>query len=147
MKAVVQRVKKAKVIVDGRTVSEIGNGLLVLLAVSHSDDLQVFKWMANKLVNLRIFADEEYKMNKSALDIKADIMMISNFTVYGDVRKGFRPNFMKSAPADISEPIYTQMVNFMRANYDLKIADGKFGAMMDIELINDGPVTVILEKD
>ena len=147
MKAVVQRVKKAKVTIEGKTASEIGKGLLVLLAVSHSDDLSIIEWMSNKIVNLRVFPDCEDKMNKSVLDTRGDIMMISNFTVYGDVRKGFRPNFMKSAQANIAEPLYSQMVNYMKEMYPINITDGQFGAMMDIELINDGPVTVIIEKE
>ena len=147
MKAVVQRVKKAKVAIDGVTSSEIGNGILVLVAIAQNDDISVIKWMSNKLVNLRIFPDNELKMNRSVLDIKGEILMISNFTVYGDVRKGFRPNFMKSAGADLSEPLYSQMISYMRKTYPLNVADGKFGAMMDIELINAGPVTVIIEKE
>ncbi len=147
MKAVIQKVKKAKVTIEGKTTSEIGAGLLVLLAVSSTDDISVIKWMANKIVNLRIFPDNQDKMNLSALNTGADIMIISNFTVYGDVHKGFRPNFMKSAPASVSEPIYNQMVNYLKENSSLKIEEGKFGAMMDIELINEGPVTVIIEKE
>ena len=147
MKAVVQKVKNAKVKIEGQTVSEIEKGLLVLLAVSQTDDFSIIKWMANKIVNLRVFPDDEGKMNRSVLDMNGEIMMISNFTVYGDVHKGFRPNFMKSAPAEVSEPIYSQLLSYLRENYPLKIADGKFGALMEIELVNDGPVTVIIEKE
>jgi len=147
MKAVVQKVKIAKVKVDDQIVSEIGRGLLVLVAISNTDNIDIIKWMANKIVNLRVFPDNDDKMNKSVLEINGEIMMISNFTVYGDLRKGFRPNFMKSAPANISKPLYLQLISLLRKNYPLRIEDGEFGAMMDVELVNDGPVTIILEKE
>ncbi|MDQ1265453.1 MAG: D-aminoacyl-tRNA deacylase [Bacteroidota bacterium] len=147
MKAVVQRVAKAKVTIEGRIAGEIGEGLLVLLAMAESDTKDEMKWMANKLVNLRVFPDEEDKMNRSVLDIGGGIMLISNFTIYGDLRKGFRPNFMKAAPPDIAEPLYNDMLEYMRSEFPIRIAAGEFGAMMDIELINSGPVTVIIEKE
>lgn len=147
MRAVIQKVKFAKVRVDGLIISEISAGLLVLLAISENDDFSTIKWMANKIINLRIFPDSYDKMNKSVLDINGEIMIISNFTVYGDVRKGFRPNFMKSASADISKPLYYQLVEYLKNIYPNRVADGVFGAMMEIELVNDGPVTVILEKE
>ncbi|ROL61322.1 D-tyrosyl-tRNA(Tyr) deacylase [Bacteroidetes/Chlorobi group bacterium ChocPot_Mid] len=147
MRAVIQKVKFAKVRVDDIIISEISTGLLVLLAVAENDDFSVIKWIANKIINLRIFPDSDDRMNKSVLDINGEIMIISNFTVYGDVHKGFRPNFMKSASADISKPMYLQLVNYLKDIFPNKVADGIFGAMMDIELVNDGPVTVIIEKE
>lgn len=147
MRAVVQKVKFAKVRVDGGIVSEIRNGLLILLAIAETDDISVIKWMTNKIINLRIFPDLKAKMNKSVLDANGEIMVISNFTVYGDVHKGFRPNFMKSASADISEPLYYQMISYMKSIFPNKVADGIFGAMMEIELVNDGPVTIIIDKE
>jgi D-aminoacyl-tRNA deacylase len=147
MRAVIQRVKKAIVKVDGVITGEIGDGLLAMIAIKVDDNLEEIKWFANKLVNLRVFSDVDGKMNLSVLDINGGILLISNFTVYGDVKKGFRPNFMKSASANISEPIYKNLVDFMRKNYPIKIANGIFGAMMDVDLINDGPVTLIIERE
>ena len=147
MKAVVQKVSKAKVDVDGKTIAKIDRGLLVLLAITHSDDMNVVEWMGNKIANLRIFPDPDGKMNLSALDTGAEVLLVSNFTVYGDTQKGYRPSFSKAAPPDISEQIYNVMIKYMRRNFPLTIQYGEFGAMMDVELINDGPVTVILEKE
>jgi len=147
MKAVVQKVSKANVAIDGKIFNEIKTGLLVLLAINNFDTEKEIEWMAHKLVNLRIFPDNEGKMNKSILDINGEILVISNFTIYGDVKKGFRPNFMKSAPADFSKPMYEKFIKFMQNKYPLKIVGGIFGAMMDINLTNSGPVTIILEKE
>lgn len=147
MRAVVQRVKKAIVKIDGNITGSIESGLLVFLALNSDDNMRVIEWMSNKLVNLRVFADDDGKMNKSVLDIGGGILMISNFTLYGDVSRGFRPSFIKSASPDISKPIYQKMVEYLRSNYALKIEDGEFGEMMDIELINDGPVTIIIDKE
>jgi len=147
MKAVVQRVSRANVVVDGQIINEIKNGLVVFVAINNNDSEKEIEWIANKLVNLRIFPDQENKMNKSISDIQGEILIISNFTIYGDVKKGFRPNFMKSAPADYSQPMYEKFIRFMQEKYPLKIVGGIFGAMMDINLTNTGPVTIILEKD
>ncbi|MCL5991713.1 MAG: D-aminoacyl-tRNA deacylase [Bacteroidetes bacterium] len=147
MRTVVQRVNRASVTIDGKVTGEIGKGLLVFLAISNSDNSEIMRWMCNKLVNLRIFPDEEGKMNKSVLDTGGGILLISNFTLYGDASKGFRPSFIKSAPPEISKPLYESMVLYLKENYPLHIASGEFGAMMDIELVNDGPVTIIIEKE
>lgn len=147
MKAVVQRVKKANVKVDEKIIGSIESGLLVFLAVNSNDDMSVIEWMCNKLVNLRVFPDVQRKMNKSVLDIDGEILIISNFTLYGDVARGFRPSFIKSAPPEISKPIYYKMIKYMKEKYPIKVEEGEFGAMMDIELINDGPVTVIIDKE
>ena len=147
MRAIVQRVREAKVIIKGKTVGEIGQGLLVLIGIMESDDNKIMEWMCNKLVNLRVFRDDDGNKNKSVLDINGGILVVSNFTVYGSVKKGFRPNYMKSAPVEISEPLYNRMMEYLREKYPLKIADGEFGAMMDIELINDGPVTILIDKE
>lgn len=146
MKVVVQRVKKASVKINGQIKGEISAGLLVFVAFKEDDGIEQIKWFANKLANLRIFNDEEGKMNKSALDVNGEMLIISNFTLYGDVQRGFRPSFTDSAPANIAEPLYDEFVKYLKENYPLKIEDGVFGAMMDIELINDGPVTIIIEK-
>jgi D-tyrosyl-tRNA(Tyr) deacylase len=147
MKAVIQRVSRAKVDIDGKTVGSINAGLLVLVAICETDGIKEIEWMSNKIVNLRVFPDDEDKMNRSVIDINGGILFISNFTVYGDVKKGFRPNFMKSASAEISEPLYKQMLDYMRSKYSITIEAGEFGAMMNIELVNDGPVTIIIEKE
>ncbi|MCX6156213.1 MAG: D-aminoacyl-tRNA deacylase [Candidatus Kapabacteria bacterium] len=147
MKAVVQRVKRAKVAVDGDIIGEIGFGLLVLIGIKEGDNNETIRWMSNKLVNLRIFPDDDDKMNLSVSDVGGGILVISNFTVYGDVNKGFRPNFMAAAAPEISEPIYNELLNYLRNNYNLKIEAGKFGAMMEIELVNDGPVTIVIVND
>ena len=146
MKAVVQRVKSANVKVDNIILGEIKNGLLILIAIANSDDINTIKWFANKLINLRIFPDENDKMNHSVNDIKGELLLISNFTIYGNVHKGFRPNFMESATPIFAEQIFNKLYDFLTENYKLKIEKGRFGAMMDIELINDGPVTIIIER-
>ena len=147
MRAVVQRVSSASITIDGKVKGEIGKGLLVFVAVSHNDNTDIMKWICNKLVNLRIFSDEEGKMNKSVLDTGGGILLISNFTLYGDANKGFRPSFIKSAPPEISKPLYESMVLHLKENYPIQIASGEFAAMMDIKLVNDGPVTIIIEKE
>jgi D-tyrosyl-tRNA(Tyr) deacylase len=148
MRAVVQKVSSASVTVDGVISGEIGFGLLVLLGINHTDNHQTVNWMAKKLANLRIFPDDQGKMNKSVLEIDAGgILIISNFTVYGHVSNGFRPSFSEAARPDIAEPRYNQLVDELSQNYPLRIATGKFGAMMKVSLTNEGPVTLIIEKD
>ena len=146
MKAVIQRVSQAKVEINSVLKSEMGERLLALIAVSSDDTIEKIKWFANKLVNLRIFPDEQDKINKSVADIGGSLMLISNFTVYGDTNKGFRPNFSNAAPPQEAEKIFRQLVDYFKKNYNIPILEGEFGAMMDISLINAGPVTVIVEK-
>ncbi len=146
MRAVIQRVKNSVLRINGIKFSSIDQGLLVLLGIASTDNNETIRWMANKIAHLRIFPDENEKMNLSVLDIKGDIMIISNFTLYGDVQRGFRPSFTDAAPPNIAEKIYLQFLDYMRNNYNIKIAQGIFGAMMDIEFINYGPVTIIIEK-
>ncbi len=147
MKAVIQRVSRASVEIGGAIKSSIREGLLVLVAVSGTDGEETMKWMCNKLVNLRVFPDSEGKMNLSVLETGGAIMLISNFTLYGELKKGFRPNFMKAGRPEASELLYNRMVDFLRDNYPVRIETGEFGAMMSIEMTNDGPVTIILDKD
>jgi D-aminoacyl-tRNA deacylase len=146
MRAVVQRVSKASVKIDAKICGEIHTGLVVLIAVSETDSGETIKWMCNKIVNLRVFPDEDNKMNLSVQDVNGEILLISNFTLYGDTRKGFRPSFTDSAPPSVAEPLYNEMIQYLKKNYSVKIATGEFGAKMDIELINDGPVTLIIDK-
>lgn len=146
MRAVVQRVHSAKVTVDGTVVGEIQSGLCVLLGIHTTDTTAQADWMIHKLVNLRIFADDDDKMNKSLLDINGGLLLVSQFTLYGDAQKGFRPSFIDAARPEIAEPLYNYMVEKLRNDYTLLIQTGKFGAMMDVSLTNTGPVTLLLEK-
>jgi D-tyrosyl-tRNA(Tyr) deacylase len=139
MKAVVQRVTRAQVDVDGSTVGEIGNGLLVLLGVTHDDTADVAQRLAAKIWNLRILRDE-----KSASDVDAGILVVSQFTLYGDARKGRRPTWTAAAPGPIAEPLYDEFCAALRA-LGATVAEGVFGADMEILLTNDGPTTLILE--
>ncbi|MCX7908120.1 MAG: D-aminoacyl-tRNA deacylase [Ignavibacteria bacterium] len=147
MRAVIQRVKKASVrIINTGEIRSIGKGLVVFLAFKQNDSLQEIKWFTNKILNLRIFSDENGKMNLSVQDINGEIMLVSNFTLYGDVSKGFRPNFMYSAEPSIANKIYKDFIEHFRSSSSLYVVTGEFREMMDIELINDGPVTIILDK-
>ena len=146
MKAVVQRVKQASVKIDGEIVGEISAGILLLIAFSANDNDETITWFANKLMNLRIFNDENEKLNLSLLDTNGELLIVSNFTIYGETRKGFRPSFTESASPQAAEEIYERFIQYIKANYSTKVQTGQFGAMMDVSLINDGPVTLIVEK-
>lgn len=145
MRAVIQRVTRASVSIDGEIVGAIDAGLVILLGVKHGDTEADAKFLAEKCANLRIFADEEGKFNRSALDVSSEFLAISQFTLYGDARKGRRPSFIEAAPPEISEPLYLKFVEYLKET-GLKVATGKFGAMMLVEILNDGPVTLILES-
>jgi D-tyrosyl-tRNA(Tyr) deacylase len=145
MRAVVQRVTKGSVTVDGEVAGSIGQGLVVLVGVTHDDGDDEARFLANKIANLRIFADDEGKFNLSALDVGAAALVVSQFTLYGDARKGRRPSFVKAAPPEIAEPLIERFVSFLEAE-GLPVETGVFGAMMLVEILNDGPVTIILEK-
>ena len=145
MKAVVQRVKKAKVTVKGRVTGQIGTGILVLLGVKRGDTEQEMEWIADKCINLRIFEDESGRFNFSLLDIKGEILVVSQFTLLGDCRRGRRPSFTDAAQGEEAEEIYNKFVSFLKSK-GLDVKTGKFGAHMDVELINDGPVTLIVER-
>lgn len=146
MKAVVQRVKQASVTIDGNLAGEIKSGLAVLIAFAENDNTETIKWFANKLMNQRIFNDENDKLNLSLLDTKGELLVVSNFTVYGDTRKGFRPSFIASASPARAEEIYNEFVQYLKDNYEVNVQNGEFGADMDVALVNDGPVTIIIEK-
>lgn len=146
MRAVVQRAKKASVTVDGKIIGTIKKGIVVLLGVQASDDQSAIQWMADKIINLRIFEDENNKMNLSLKDTGGEMLIVSQFTLYGDCRKGRRPGYSKAAPPAIAEKIYEKFVNEVRKN-NIGVATGQFQAMMDVELINDGPVTLMLDSD
>jgi len=145
MRAVIQRVKNAEVKIDGKIVGKIGKGLLVLLAVHQDDTEDKIEKMAAKIINLRIFADEEDKMNLSVKDVGGEILVVSQFTLYGDISKGNRPSFIESAKPDKVVPYYEKFVEKIKTS-GLKTATGKFGAMMEVSLTNDGPVTIVVES-
>jgi D-tyrosyl-tRNA(Tyr) deacylase len=146
MKAVVQRVTRGEVRVDGKIIGEIGRGLLVLLGIGKADTEADADWMINKLLNLRIFPDDADKMNRSVTDIGGEILVVSQFTLYGDVRKGTRPSFSDAMPPADAEKFYNNFMVKLRKATALRIAEGRFAAMMDVELVYDGPVTIILES-
>lgn len=145
MKALIQRVKSASVTIDGEMYSKIGKGLLVFLGVEKDDTVENGEKLSQKVLNLRIFEDENDKMNLSVNDVKGEILVVSQFTLCGDCKKGTRPSFDKAAHPDIAVKLYEDFVEKIRAS-GLKTETGKFRAMMDIELINDGPVTFMVEK-
>jgi len=145
MRVVVQRVRRARVTVGDEVVGEIGQGLLILLGVTHDDTIDDARWLAEKTVGLRIFADAEGKMNRSVVDVGGGVLVVSQFTLYGDCSKGKRPSFITAAPPEIAIPLYEGFVDAVRA-LGVPVATGRFGAMMDVELVNDGPVTLIVES-
>lgn len=145
MRALIQRVKRASVVIDGDKVGSIGAGLLVLLGVRCGDDEAAAEWLAEKCVNLRIFEDGEGKMNRSLLDVGGGVLVVSQFTLYGDARKGRRPSFIDAARPEESEPLYEFFVERIR-EYGIETATGVFGAEMAVELVNDGPVTLLVER-
>lgn len=144
MRAVVQRVGAAEVQVDDRTVGSVRRGLLVLLAVAPEDTAAQASWMARKLAALRIFPDDGGHMNRSVQDIGGEALVVSQFTLYGDCRKGNRPSFVGAARPEIAEPLYERVCQLLEAE-GVPVARGVFGAMMDVRLVNEGPVTLILE--
>jgi D-tyrosyl-tRNA(Tyr) deacylase len=145
LKVVVQRVSEASVTVEEIVIGKIGHGLMLLVGIGHEDGEQDIVWMADKLAGLRIFEDIDAKMNLSVEDVNGAILSVSQFTLYGDCRKGKRPNFMAAARPEQAEALYEQFNARLRAR-GLTVETGKFGAMMDVALVNDGPVTLILDS-
>lgn len=145
MRAVVQRVSRAKVSVENEVVGEIGRGLLVLLGVAPGDSLEQVRWLAEKIAGLRIFRDDEGKMNRDVAEISGGVLVVSQFTLYGDCSKGKRPSFIAAARPEIAIPLYEAFINAVKA-LGVPTAAGKFGADMQVELVNEGPVTLIVEK-
>ena len=144
MKVLIQRVKKASVNIEGNPYSEIEKGILAFIGVEKGDTREQAEKLAKKIVNLRIFPDENDKMNRSLMDINGEMLIVSQFTLCGDCKKGTRPSFDKSAPPDFANELYEYFISQVQ-NYGIKTGTGKFGAMMEISLINDGPVTFMLE--
>jgi D-aminoacyl-tRNA deacylase len=146
MRAVIQRVKSAAVVVDGITTGQIGRGLLILAAVHRDDDETQLRWIAEKILKLRVFKDEDGKMNRSVTDENGALLVVSQFTLYGDTRKGTRPSYIESAPPEKAEMMYNDLVHYLRENSNQTVEEGIFGAMMEVSLVNDGPVTIILDR-
>ncbi|MGX6442873.1 D-aminoacyl-tRNA deacylase [Neobacillus sp. K501] len=145
MRVVVQRSKKARVTVGGEVTGEISSGLVLLVGVTHDDSESDAVFLADKIANLRIFEDAEGKMNLSLLDVGGEILSVSQFTLYGDCRKGRRPNFMDAARPEQANQLYESFNSLLR-DKGISVETGRFGAMMDVELINDGPVTLIIDS-
>lgn len=145
MRAVVQRVSRASVSIDGREVSSVGKGLLVLLAVAKGDDESKVAWMVDKVAGLRIFPDEAGKMNRDLVSVGGEVLVVSQFTLYGDVSRGRRPSFVEAAPPEEAIPIYEAFIQGLR-DRGIRVATGEFGAMMQVELVNDGPVTLVIDR-
>jgi D-tyrosyl-tRNA(Tyr) deacylase len=146
MRVVLQRVSQARVRIGAEVVGEIGRGLLVLLGVAQGDTPAQAHWLADKIVSLRIFTDEAGKMNRDVQEIGGGVLVVSQFTLLGDCRKGRRPSFVEAAPPEVAVPLYEAFLNALRAR-GVPTAAGRFGAMMQVELVNDGPVTLVLESN
>jgi len=147
VRVVLQRVSRAAVRVDGETVGEIGRGFLVLAGFAPTDGDASLEWMAEKLLGLRLFGDAEGKMNRDLAEVEGALLVVSQFTLYGDAKKGRRPSFTDAAPPEIAIPLYERFVAILREKAGgIPVATGEFGAMMEVELVNDGPVTLLLEK-
>ncbi|MBW8685782.1 D-aminoacyl-tRNA deacylase [Chitinophaga rhizophila] len=145
MRAVIQRASRASVTVDGTITGSIGTGLLVLLGIEDADDTEDIIWLSNKIVNLRIFNDEEGVMNRSVKEVNGDILLVSQFTLHAATKKGNRPSYIRASKPDIAIPLYEQMISQLGQDLGKTIPTGIFGADMKVELLNDGPVTIIID--
>jgi D-tyrosyl-tRNA(Tyr) deacylase len=144
MRAVVQRVSRARVVIEGRVAGAVERGLVVLLGIAPGDSAEQARWLADKVVGLRVFGDADGKMNLGLQDVGGAMLIVSQFTLYGDCRKGRRPSFIGAAPPEIAVPLYETFIAAVRA-LGVPVATGEFGADMQVELVNDGPVTLILD--
>lgn len=145
MKVVIQRVSSASVTIATNKVASIGNGMLVLLGIEDEDASEDIQWLVNKIVNLRIFPDEDQVMNKSLSEVDGDAIVVSQFTLHASTKKGNRPSYIKAAKPDVAIPLYEAFVNELEAKLSKKVQTGEFGADMKVELCNDGPVTIIID--
>jgi len=145
MRVVVQRVNRAKVQVEKQIIGEIGKGLLILLGIENADTQEDIDWLVHKIKNLRIFNDENGMMNKSLLDVNGEVLIVSQFTLHAKTKKGHRPSYVHAAKPDIAIPLYNKFIESFKKSIPTKVATGKFGAMMDIDLTNHGPVTIIID--
>lgn len=146
MRLLIQRVSKASVTIEDKVKSKINKGLLILLGIENEDNQDDIEWLSNKLINLRIFDDENGVMNLSAMDIDAEILVVSQFTLHASTKKGNRPSYIRAAKPDISIPLYEQFCKSLEARLGKSVATGEFGADMQVELINDGPVTIWIDS-
>ncbi|MGE5355415.1 MAG: D-aminoacyl-tRNA deacylase [Deltaproteobacteria bacterium] len=146
MRAVIQRVKKSHLSINGNVFSSIKEGLLILLGIGHNDNTEDMEWLSGKISRLRIFSDNDGKMNLSVQDVNGEIMVVSQFTLFASTKKGNRPSYIDSAPPDIAIPLYNAFIEKIRQDSGLTVKTGEFGADMSISLINDGPVTIIIDS-
>jgi D-tyrosyl-tRNA(Tyr) deacylase len=146
MIAVIQRVSKAGVTIEATKKAEIKQGLLVLLGIEEADNEEDVQWLSKKIANMRIFGDEDDKMNLSLRDVNGDILVISQFTLHANTKKGNRPSFIKAAKPDVAIPLYEKFLNYMELTIGKKVFSGEFGANMTVDLVNDGPVTIIIDS-
>jgi D-tyrosyl-tRNA(Tyr) deacylase len=146
VRVVLQRVSRAAVHIEGRVSGRIGRGFLLLVAFRSEDTAETLQWMAEKILSLRLFADDEGRMNRGLAEVAGGVLVVSQFTLYGDTRKGRRPSFLDAAPPGTAIPLYERFIALLRAAAPGAVETGEFGAMMDVELVNDGPVTLILER-
>jgi len=146
MRIVVQRVSEASVVVDGHTTGKIGNGLLVLLGIEDADTEEDIIWLSNKIVNMRIFNDEDGVMNRSVVDTGGDILLVSQFTLHASTKKGNRPSYSRASKGEIAIPLYEAMIASLSADLGKGIQTGVFGADMKVHLLNDGPVTIVMDS-
>ena len=147
MKLVVQRVKKSNLKIKNKLYSSINTGMLILIGISKNDNYEMAKQLANKIIKLRIFNDDNGKMNKNIMQIKGEVLVVSQFTLYADTNKGNRPSFINAAKPELAISLYNHFIDELQKLISSKVRTGKFGADMKIELINDGPITIILEKN
>ena len=146
MKSVLQRVRRGRVLVDGDTIAAIERGLVILIGVGHADTKNEAEWLAEKCAVLRVFEDEQGKTNLSVQDVSGEVLVVSQFTLYADTRKGRRPSFINAAPPEIAQPLVDHFVDHLR-RLGVSVKKGVFGAHMLVEIENDGPVTILLERD
>jgi len=146
MRVVIQRVSSASVSVNNNIISRISSGLLLLLGIEEADSNEDIDWLCKKISNLRIFGDSEGKMNLSLLDVGGDVIVVSQFTLHASTKKGNRPSYIKAARPEVAIPLYEAFIREMEVQLDKKIASGEFGAMMNVELVNDGPVTILIDS-
>ncbi|MBX2841412.1 MAG: D-tyrosyl-tRNA(Tyr) deacylase [Flammeovirgaceae bacterium] len=146
MIVVIQKVTKASVTIENKIKGQIPKGLMILLGVTHDDNENDIEWLSSKVVNLRIFNDEDGKMNRSILDVGGNILLVSQFTLHASTKKGNRPGYNDAAKPDIAIPLYEKMIVALETKLGKKIAIGEFGAMMEVSLVNDGPVTIIIDS-
>ncbi|MBR4572474.1 MAG: D-tyrosyl-tRNA(Tyr) deacylase [Prevotella sp.] len=146
MRAVIQRVNQASVTIEGKIKSQIGSGYLVLLGCCNDDTQQDIEWLSRKIVNLRVFDDENGVMNRSILDVGGDILVVSQFTLWASYKKGNRPSYLRAGSHDITVPLYEAFIKKLSADLGKPVGTGEFGAMMQVSLVNDGPVTICMDS-